>query len=190
MTGREKGLWLRAAGLVALIYSTLYLVRGPIEFLRERNLLRLTVGLIFLLAAVWLAGVIWRRRPGRRELVVLALFALLFAGIFRWMERPEERLHLIEYGLLAGLIYAALLERTGSAQDHRRPVALWVPLAAIAMASLAGWLDEGIQHLLPNRHYDLRDVAFNAVAAMLAVGAMYSTGVARRADRSPSSSGF
>ena len=36
---------------------------------------------------------------------------------------------------------------------------------------MVGWLDEGVQGLLPNRMYDLRDVAFNALAAALALGA-------------------
>ena len=180
MTAREKSLWLRVAALVALIYSTLYVVRGPIDLLRQRGLLRPTVALVFLLAALWIAAIVWRRRPGRRELLVLAIFALPFAWFLWALERPEERLHLLEYGLLGGLIYLALLERTGCGGDSSRPVALWVPVAAVLLTALLGWLDEGIQYLLPNRFYDLRDVGLNAVAALLAVGAMYAVGVARR----------
>lgn len=183
MTAREKGLWLRAAGLVALIYSTLYLVRAPIDFLRERNLLRVTVGLIFVLAALWLGRAIWRRRPGRREVAVLLAAAVPLVALLAALERPEERLHLLEYGLLGALVYAALLERTHSLGDSGRPVALWVPLAAVVVAGTCGWVDEGIQYLLPNRHYDLRDVVLNLGAAALAVGAMHAAGVARRADR-------
>ena len=189
MTAREKSLWLRAAALVVLIYSTLYLVRWPIEFLRERNLLRVGVALIFVLALAWLAAAIRRRRPGRREIAVLALIALPFAWFLWLMGRPEERLHLLEYGLLGGLVYAALLERTGHRQTDGhsvRPVALWVPIAAIVITGLAGWLDEGIQHLLPNRYYDIRDVAYNVIGGALAVGAMYATGIARRTDRARS----
>lgn len=186
MTAREKGLWIRAAAFVLLIYSTLYIVRGPIEYLRARGALEITVGLVFLAAAAWLARAIWRRRPGRRETVALAVFAALFLWFLWTTERPEERLHLLEYGLLAGLIYAALLERTGHSArsgETARPVALWVPVAAIVLTALAGWLDEGIQYLLPNRFYDLRDVGLNLAAAALAVGATYSAGVARRRDR-------
>lgn len=186
MTAREKALWLRAAAVVALIYSTLYLARFLIDYLRERGLLRLAVGLAFFAAALWLLDAIRRRRPGRREIAVLALAALPFAGLFLVLERAEERLHLLEYGLLGGLVYAALLERTGSGGDSRRPVALWVPVAATVITGLAGWLDEGIQYLLPNRYYDLRDVALNVGAAVLAVGAMYVAGIARRADRAGS----
>jgi hypothetical protein len=36
----------------------------------------------------------------------------------------------------------------------------------------AGWIDEGIQALLPSRYYDLRDVAFNAAAGLMALAAI------------------
>jgi hypothetical protein len=38
----------------------------------------------------------------------------------------------------------------------------------------AGWIDELIQGLLPTRYYDLRDVAFNAAAGLLALLARYA----------------
>ena len=45
---------------------------------------------------------------------------------------------------------------------------------------LLGWLDEGIQALLPNRVYDLRDVFFNSVAAGLVIGARWGLDQVRR----------
>jgi VanZ family protein len=47
----------------------------------------------------------------------------------------------------------------------------WVALVFVAAA---GWIDEGIQALLPSRYYDLRDVAFNAAAGALALLARYA----------------
>jgi len=47
----------------------------------------------------------------------------------------------------------------------------------------AGWFDEGIQYLLPERYYDLRDVAFNAAAGALAVIALAGRERARSRDR-------
>ena len=38
---------------------------------------------------------------------------------------------------------------------------------AVLLTTIVGWLDEGIQAVLPNRVYDLRDVAFNALAAVV-----------------------
>ena len=42
---------------------------------------------------------------------------------------------------------------------------------ALLIAATAGWIDELIQAVLPDRVYDLRDVAINAVAALLALAA-------------------
>jgi hypothetical protein len=38
------------------------------------------------------------------------------------------------------------------------------------LTATAGWLDEGIQYLLPNRWYDLADVALNAASGALGAG--------------------
>jgi VanZ family protein len=45
-------------------------------------------------------------------------------------------------------------------------------LASALFTLAAGWIDEGIQGLLPTRFYDLRDVAFNAAAGVLALVAL------------------
>ncbi len=42
-------------------------------------------------------------------------------------------------------------------------------MAAMLTTALCGWGDEGIQSLLPDRFYDVRDIAINAVAGILAV---------------------
>ncbi len=49
-----------------------------------------------------------------------------------------------------------------------------------------GWIDEGIQSLLPNRVYDMRDVGVNAIAALMTiVGSMTLQWVCKRIGRSP-----
>jgi len=94
---------------------------------------------------------------------------------------PEERFHLLEYGLFAGLVYAALLERRRPGAGMRWSISQ--ALLAVLMTGLAGWIDEGIQYLLPNRHYDWMDVVLNLVAAVLAIGALAALAEARRLDR-------
>lgn len=172
---RERWLWIAAAAWVALIYSTLYFVRVPIEFLRERNLLRLTVVAAFLLAAATVLFCSLRRRPSWRGVAVLGVFATAYLSVFLSMERAEEKLHFIEYGVLGGLVYAALLERRGRCQPTHvggRWRRWWPAPAAVLLTSLLGWGDEGIQAILPNRVYELRDVGLNVAAALLAVAAM------------------
>ncbi len=184
MTPREKRLWILAALWLLLIYSTLYFVRGPIEYLRDRNLLRGTVAVVFAGVALAVFFAVRRRRPGLREWTVLLVAAALYLAALWWLDQPEERLHLLEYGLLAGLVYSALLERHGLAGREPPPRApLWIAAVAVGLTLVAGWLDEGIQHLLPNRVYDLRDVGLNAVAGLLAVATMQVAAAARRSDR-------
>ncbi len=41
----------------------------------------------------------------------------------------------------------------------------------VVATALLGLLDEGIQVLIPNRVFDIRDVGFNALAGLIAVAA-------------------
>jgi VanZ family protein len=43
-----------------------------------------------------------------------------------------------------------------------------------------GCLDEGIQAILPNRVYDIRDIGFNAAAGLMAMAAILVLARARR----------
>ncbi len=180
-SARERRLWLCAGGLLLAIYASLYSVRPVAEWLREHNLLRLTIFGLFLIAA--LAVLRWSpaRRPGRREIGVLALFAVLYLLVLSQVRWPEERFHLLEYGLLAVLVYAALLERQQPGAQMR-----WSAPRALAAALLtggAGWIDESIQYLLPNRSYDWVDVGLKLLAAVLAIAAIAALAEARRTER-------
>jgi VanZ family protein len=90
---------------------------------------------------------------------------------------PEERTHLFEYGIPAVLVYEALSERVRNGRRVPVPAVLTVVVTA-----LLGWLDEGIQALLPNRVYDLRDVGVNALAGLMAIVASLLLARARRWD--------
>ncbi len=171
----ERRFWLLALVLVGGIYSTLSVAREVAEFLRERNLLRVSVGAVFALVVV--AVLVWavRQRFGLRAWTVLALGAAAFAWGVRAVSPPEVKLHFVEYGLLGGLLFLAL-----SARGARL-----APLGAILLTGLAGWLDEGIQYLLPSRWYDIEDVLINAVAGAIAVVTLALLGWAR-SNRLPS----
>lgn len=175
-SARERRLWVWALAVVVAIYSTLGVARVGVELLRERNLLRLTVAMLLLGVGLALAVGLMRSRPGRREVVVAIGFSIAYAALLVWMERPEERLHLLEYGLVAVLIHLALEERRQN--GGHTPGPSWL-LAIVGTATL-GWIDEGIQAVLPSRVYDLRDVALNAVAAALAITATAALASARR----------
>jgi hypothetical protein len=120
---------------------------------------------------------------GTTGLIAAGYFALLTAIPMM----PEERLHFLEYGVVASLVYLALRERraklteTGVGASDR--VARLPPFAtAVVFTGIIGWLDEGIQAVLPNRVYDLRDVTFNAAAALVSVTSLKMVEWARKRE--------
>lgn len=175
---REKRLWLATGFCIILIYSSLSIARPLAELLREWNLLRLVVVLAFLAAG---SLVLWRLLVTRAGWRVLGITGVMAAGYLLLLTAipmmPEERLHFLEYGVVAALVYLALRERrAGFAEtgaSHSDLLARVPPFAAaVVVTGVLGWIDEGIQAILPNRVYDLRDVAFNTVAALLSVASV------------------
>ncbi len=188
---RESRLWLATGLCIFLIYSSLYLARPVAEYLRERNLLRLAVLLVFLLAA---ALVVWRLLVTDSNWRVLVTVGVIAAGYLALLTAvpmmPEERLHFLEYGVVAALIYQALRERqlhSDPALSGRTDPLLWLSpfTTAIVLTGIVGWVDEGIQAVLPNRVYDLRDVAFNTAAAIICLVAIKLVERARGTNRPP-----
>lgn len=158
---RQTARTLLAVSLLG-IYSTLSVARAVSNALRDAGVLRLSVAVAFALAGVAVIAVVLRnpelRRP--RALLLLLGAAGLYAALVFPMESPEEKLHFIEYG---GVGVLAFLSMPAAWSEARR-------FFSAALFTLgAGWVDEGIQALLPNRHYDLRDVGFNALAGALAL---------------------
>jgi len=161
---REQRLWLWTLVVLVAIYATLGPAQTLAAALRARNLLRFSFAIVLLLIVIVIAQRWVKRRPSWREIgVALAVTAVYLIAIFR-VETPEERTHLIEYSLVAILIHQALIERSRQGGYVPQPAVL-----AIDLTALIGWVDEGIQWIMPNRIYDIRDVAFNALAALMAI---------------------
>lgn len=140
------------------IWSTLGVVRTVTNALRDRGLLRVSVAVAFTVAAILALWLIFREPVRRNVRILLTLLAVAaaYAAVIWPMQSPEEKIHFIEYGIVGLLAYAS----TGRY------------LASAIFVVAAGWIDEGIQALLPSRYYDLRDVAFNAAAGVLALIAL------------------
>lgn len=164
---------------LAAVYGTLSGARVVTEWLREQNLLRVAVGLGFAGALAGMVGALQgaRARPGFYPalLAVILVYTLVLAGV----ESPEERLHLLEYGLV-GLLARRSLSGSLAAAPVRGV------LVAVLLTLFAGWLDEGLQGLLPTRHYDPRDVVLNTLAAALALASEALFGWVARRERPPS----
>ncbi len=160
----------------ASIYATLRFAGKLAQFLRERNILDAIYVFGFLLAVIAVIGSGWRMRLGKHEIwVALGIVATYGMLMVRLFITPEERTHLFEYGIVATLIHQALLERQRNRNSVFAPV-----LFAILVTALLGWLDEGIQAILPNRVYDIRDVGFNALAGLMAVMASVALNAVRK----------
>ena len=153
-----------AVYLVA-IYATLGLVRSLTNFLRDHGLLRVSVIAAFAIAGSAMAWLIFRHPRNRSWRMVLALLLVgaVYGAVIYPMKSPEEKIHFIEYGGVAVLAHAA----TAPTWSRRKRF-----IACALFVAAAGWIDEGIQALLPSRVYDLRDVVFNAAAGLLALGAV------------------
>ncbi len=111
----------------------------------------------------------------------LGLFLLLFGLVFVLLKGPNpvvglvEKVHLLEYSVLAVLFWRAF---------HRRLPGPQIYVHGLLFTMLAGLLDEYVQHLLPLRVGEIRDVWINLVAGGL--GLLYVALVIRpRSDNNP-----
>lgn len=150
------------ATLLLGIYSTLAVARRITNAIRDAGLLRASVATAFALAGLALVIFVVRNPALRRPRTVGFLLgaAALYAAVIWPMESPEEKLHFIEYGAVGVLAFLSMPERLVLPRRFG---------AAAVFTVAAGWLDEGIQALLPSRYYDLRDVGFNALAGLMAL---------------------
>lgn len=165
-----------AAAWTAIIFAFIPLVR-PIQ----RALLRavdpgwITVAVLLAVGLALAAAIERLRRRPRPVRAFDVAWLVAIAALAAWCAwalrgRPEEAIHLLQFGLLAGLLYRAM-------RPAEPDVAILV--AAVLLGSLVGTVDEIIQWIVPARFWDLRDVAVNAGACVLAAAALW------RLDRGP-----
>ena len=174
---RERRLWLWALAAVVAIYSTLGLARTLAGILQDHGILGASfVFAMFLIAAAVIAQAL-TRPTGVIEIGVLLGVVAVYGMVFLRMAIPEERSHLIEYGIVALLIYEALSERASQGRHVPRTA-----LLAIAVTTVIGVIDECIQAVLPSRVFDIRDILFNFLAGVMAITASAALGWARRRD--------
>ncbi len=167
---RERRLWLALLIVLGAIYATLGQAPAVVAAMGEQILNSVGANLVFAIIIILVVVPVFfiDKRLSRAESAVG--FGILTVYLLAWLRLGswEERTHLFEYALVAALAHEALLER----RDNGRPVPAPALLALIISISL-GWLDEGIQSMLPNRVFDLIDVAFNSIAATMIIGARW-----------------
>jgi len=87
--------------------------------------------------------------------IVTTLYILAFYYLVVF---PPEQFHFAEYGLLSWLLF--FMARKG--RSLKKTV-----LLVLALGLAAGMMDEIIQHFLPQRHFEWRDMLINIVATLL-----------------------
>ena len=87
------------------------------------------------------------------------MIATLYALVWSWLcHRPVEGIHLAQYGGMSVLALGALRE------TFSLPAAYGFSALLTVMLS---WLNEILQSVLPNRVYDVRDLALDGIAGVL-----------------------
>ena len=117
-----------------------------------------------------------RIRERRMARFGLSLSALVFGAAYMWLTAtpwPEvnavERVHFVEYGLLAYLFYRALARRNLDESGRSDLSIVVLPLLASFMV---GTLDEGLQWFIPVRVGEAHDVFLNL--ASISCGLMFA----------------
>jgi len=162
--------WLVVGAYVGAIYGTLpygpVIGRTVIRSALGAWLLGSGMGLVAALAAAGLLAALARRGAPRGAYVALGAAGAGYALALSWLRAQHlERVHLPEYGIMTWLAWWALA-------PHVRGVRGYAAAAALA----------------PGRYYDLRDVAANALGAVLGALVLGAIRAARRARVSDVSS--
>ena len=166
--------WLFVVLWVFCIYSTLYIVRPICEFLKTNMSfpLVINIGLFILLFGsifLFIKNTVIQKKS---TYALIFLLVLIYLAGFMILEIPEEKIHFIEYGVLAFLVFRAV------SIDYKGFKAYGL---AFVITSLLGWGDEGIQYLLPNRYYQLKDVLLNSMSG--AMGLFFTFVIHRERQR-------
>lgn len=161
---RERRLWTAAALIILVIYFALGLT---VEWLRLLQDSGWGAGVFLLGCLILLVSLVTRgitAIPNRKEVAVAVGIVILYSVTLSYIEHPEERIHVIMYGVVALLIYAALLERSVRGRKITT-----VSIVVVAVTTALGSIDEVLQFVLPNRVFDVHDILYNILASILAV---------------------
>ncbi len=163
-----RSIYLRLGYVVAftsLIYLTIPFARDIQGFLRDLKILRVGVYCaVFLFISAVAFFVIRYIGYSLFNVVILTIFIAIYLLIVKQYSIMVERIHFIEYGLLAFLVYHSLKTTVSGFAVY--PVSLLI-------VTVVGWGDELIQYFLPGRVYDNRDVFLNALSGALILILLY-----------------
>ncbi|MBF0187352.1 MAG: VanZ family protein [Magnetococcales bacterium] len=155
---RHRWWWVLAATFV--IYGTLPLMPILVRTLFEsygRSSVYIVMNAV-LIGSIVVVLFMMRSLP-RRHWWRIIVPLLLTGVVVITIDNTIERVHFLEYALLGMLVVWAM----------GLPTSINALVVAALMVALIGLGDEAIQWILPNRYWDLRDVAMNGVGGALGV---------------------
>jgi len=166
--------WSIIALYVLLIFMTIADVVRLMDFFQTFFGIKFNIFLNMLpfFALVFLLGYISLIRKERRPFpyLLIILIAILCSLSMSFLYFPAEKVHLIEYGVLGGLLYWIT-------SQHKKSVAMCYFIAIIG-SFIIGGADELFQSLFPSRVCDMRDIIINNYSGLL--GAILYSGVLKR----------
>lgn len=151
-----------AQSYTVLIFSSLYLTPLLRDFLTQKALLGPFVSGVYIFSGVLaLSLILYRYRVTHWQAylllsLVVGLFLLQFFNIHLFV----ERIHLLEYGLFYILWFRVF-------RHFFSPITVYGATLGFTMS--VGFLEELIQHLLPNRHFDWNDIYLNVSGIVLGI---------------------
>lgn len=157
--------WILAIIYVATIFTLLpatVLIRNEVRQYVDWNL-AVNLGIfVFLILAASLGARIYLKQGRLVCLLILVIFSIFLGTLLSFVKVPIERIHVIQYALLAILLF-----RNFNLDLSRRKSA-WT---TVFTGGAIGILDEAAQAFIPNRYFQLGDIAFNFLG--IAVGFCY-----------------
>jgi len=154
--------WLQALGFLLIIYATIPLGRPIADFLKERIPFNQFVNIAYVLAVA--NAFIFLLCKFRIKKVSTYFLLSILIGIYMYfagyMRIPIEKIHFLEYGFLAFLIFRALKVDMPNVLAY---------ILTFVIAGALGWMEEGLQALTPGRYYDPRDILFNIIGSFMGI---------------------
>ncbi len=162
MKSKRFKYWILPIGWILVIYSTLYIVRPICEFLREHIPFNMFINVLMVGSFLSILFLLFKTRTIKKISTYFLLLAVsVLLGYFLiTIKIAEEKIHFLEYGFLSFLTFRAINLDVKSKFSY---------LFTFFLVSTLGWIDEIIQHFLPNRYFDLRDIIFNIIGGAIGI---------------------
>ena len=119
------------------------------------------ITLIFVICYILFLFFLVKRYKGTAARFVSILLLLLGLIVAWQLDLPEERVHILEFGILGWVVGRDLIR-----EKNRKKIFIF----SCMYVCFVGIIDEIFQGFLPDRFFDVRDIAFNAIGGAWGAG--------------------